>query len=239
MILYLLLVGTAFICTAVSAVKNKATQRIYTGCIKANQVALTFDDGIGNYTEELLDLLAFYQVKASFFILGETLDEDRFQFEEHKNLLIRMIQDGHVVGTHSFDHPDFTKISSEEITRQLLTTDAAIKKVLGVRPRFLRPPFGHLNKKVLKHLTSLGYLVVTWNKDTNDWRHQGSQEAITDFVKYEIGRPSVKSEGVIILQHDTLKTSIKLQGNIIRMLRKKGYKFVSLQECLGHKPYRI
>lgn len=195
---------------------------------------MTFDDGISVYTNELLDVLKNYHVQATFFILGQTLDSNIF----FKKTLIRMVRDGHVIASHSFNHPDLTTLNKNQIKDQMVRTEGAIKSIIGIRPRFMRPPFGYLDQKSTEMLKSLGYIIINWNHDTNDWRHQDSYGNIVGYVQHQISIPHIKNEGPIILQHDSLRSSIQLQSGIIRILRKKGYEFVSMYECIEEEPYR-
>lgn len=197
-------------------------------------MALTFDDGISNYTDDLLDILEANNVPATFFILGQSLSNNI----SNKRTLVRMIRAGHVVASHSYNHPDLTNLTEDDINEQMKRTDESIRSVVGIRPRFMRPPYGYVNQKVIRVLKSSGYVIINWNHDTNDWRHQDSYGNIVGYVQNQISLPRSKNEGPIILQHDSLKSSIQLQSGIIRILRKKGYDFVPMHECIGEKPYR-
>ncbi len=209
------------------------------GCINPRHLALTFDDGIGPYTGKLLDVLKSHRIRGNFFILGNTLSPEILYAEHHKYLLVRMIREGHLVGSHSFDHPDLTGLSTEELRRQMRKTDQAIQSVVGVRPRFVRPPYGYVNRRVVGVLKRDGYILINWNKDTNDWRHQDNHRAILTFVKDSIPKASKSREGPIVLQHDTLKSSLLLASKIIQIIRDKGYEFVTIDECIGQLPYRM
>jgi peptidoglycan/xylan/chitin deacetylase (PgdA/CDA1 family) len=237
-VLTLILVVLVYLEPWVVSGKSSGKVQIITGCRDHKHLALTFDDGIGHYTEGLLDVLRRNGVKATFFLLGQTLGTDNPRSQAHQKIVRRMVREGHIVGSHTWDHPDLRDLSKEEIQSQMKRTDAVIKEAIGVRPRLFRPPFGYIDTRVARILAAEGYLVITWNQDTNDWRHQGSSDTIIDFVQHDIPRPHHEREGPIILQHDTLKTATKLQSRIIRILRKKGYQFVTLYECIGEKPYR-
>lgn len=213
---------------------NNYKNHVITGCMNPRHVALTFDDGISEYTNDLLEILNQQRVKATFFILGQSLNSSTY----NKRTLVRMIREGHVIGSHSFDHPDLTGLSKEQIKNQMARTDDVIKSVIGVRPRLMRPPYGYVNQKVFNVLSSSGYLIVNWNHDTNDWRYQDSYGTIVGYVQNEITFPRPTNQGPIVLQHDSLQSSIKLQGGIIKILRKKGYEFVTMYECIGQEPYR-
>ena len=206
---------------------------VINGCRNPRHVALTFDDGISDYTEELLDILHRHRVKATFFILGHTLHST-----PNKKLLIRMVREGHIVGSHSYDHPDLTKISREDTRNQMISTDEAIQSVIGIRPRFMRPPYGYVDYNVVRTLTSMGYIIINWNHDTNDWKFQNNYGTIVNYVQNEISFPKNTNKGPIILQHDSLQSSIRLQSGIIKILKRKGYEFVTMYECIGQEPYR-
>ena len=195
---------------------------------------MTFDDGISDYTDILLDILEHNDVKATFFILGQSLLSNTL----YKRTLIRMIREGHVVASHSFNHPDLTKLSKDQIIEQMERTDEVIQSIIGIKPRFMRPPYGYVNQKVVTVLRSAGYLIINWNHDTNDWRHQDSYANIVGYIQNQISFPRTKDEGPIILQHDSLRSSTHLQSGIIKILRHKGYQFVSMYECIGQEPYR-
>lgn len=205
-----------------------------TGCRNPKHLALTFDDGISDFTDDLLDILKHNNVPATFFILGQSLVSNNF----YKRTLIRMVREGHVVASHSFNHPDLTNLSKDQISEQMRQTDEIIQSIIGIRPRFMRPPYGYVNQKVVNVLRSSGYVIINWNHDTNDWKHQDSYGNIVGYVQNQISFPHAKDEGPIILQHDSLKSSIQLQSGIIRILRQKGYQFVSMYDCIGQEPYR-
>ncbi len=206
-----------------------------TGCRNPKHLALTFDDGVSDFTDDLLDILKENHVPATFFILGQSLESNNF----YKRTLIRMIREGHVIASHSFNHPDLTSLSRDQIFEQMERTDQVIQSIVGIRPRFVRPPYGYVNQKVVNVLRSCGYIIINWNHDTNDWKHQDSYGNIVGYVQNQISIPQTKDEGPIILQHDSLRSSIQLQSGIIRILRKKGYQFVSMYECIDEEPYRI
>ena len=100
---------------------------VVTGCRNPRHVALTFDDGISDYTNELLEILKRYRVQATFFVLGQTLETNNF----FKKLLIRMVREGHVVASHSYNHPDLTSLSKNQIRDQMERTEVSIQSIIG------------------------------------------------------------------------------------------------------------
>ena len=105
-------------------------------------IAITFDDGPhATYTPKVLDMLKEKGVHVTFFVLGENL-----QSSGQRAILKRAFDEGHEIGSHSYNHPDFKKLSSDEITEQLQKTDSAIEAVIGKTPILFRPPYGSYNQ---------------------------------------------------------------------------------------------
>ena len=102
----------------------------------------------------------------------------------------------------------------------------------------MRPPYGYVDYNVVRTLTSMGYIIINWNHDTNDWKFQNNYGTIVNYVQNEISFPKNTNKGPIILQHDSLQSSIRLQSGIIKILKRKGYEFVTMYECIGQEPYR-
>src|SRR2546425_12660844 len=104
--------------------------------VDGSYIAMTFDDGpSASLTPKLLDLLAAHHIKATFFVIGENV-------AEHPEIVARAAREGHEIGNHSWSHPNFAKMSQENVRSQLQRTDDAIKNATGIRPMLLRPPYG-------------------------------------------------------------------------------------------------
>ncbi len=210
-------------------ITNALKMNIIKHCVVPGMIALTYDDGVSPYTSELLNILEDEGIRATFFVLGTMLRSD---MSMARSLLKRMWKSGHDLGSHSFDHPYLTQISDDAIEYQMASTDNLISQILGVTPLAMRPPYGDYDGRVLKILDRMGYMVVTWSVDSNDWRMANSPSSqIVSSVCSEIEPRSRASE--IILFHDTVKASVHAQRQIIRGLKAKGYKFGNLSECLG------
>lgn len=109
-------------------------------CIIPKHVSLTYDDSVSEFTPLLLDILRKYGIRATFFILGKSVYNDkRFQM-----ILKRMICEGHLVAAHSWDHKDLTQISTQEIYEQILKSEDTFTSILGFCPRIFRPPYGYM-----------------------------------------------------------------------------------------------
>jgi peptidoglycan/xylan/chitin deacetylase (PgdA/CDA1 family) len=206
-------------------------------CSVPGSFALTYDDGPGPYTPQLLDLLRRKNVTATFFVVGEQVDWNR-------DTLKRILNEGHLIASHTWNHSDLAFLSNAEIRSQMLSTDALIKEVTGVAPLFMRPPYGSFNESTKKYLLSMGYRIVMWNLDTLDWKyHDNNPNVIYETIKKAITGDSkfVQSNGWITLQHDIHKGTIEQQERIIDLIKGLGYKFVTANECMGNSlrdPYR-
>ena len=153
-------------------------------------IALTFDDGPhGTLTPLLLDALKEKNAKATFFVMG-------IKIATHKSIIERAIAEGHEIANHVWNHPVLTKISKEAVFDQLLRTNIAIKEVLNIEPKVMRPPYGNTNGKLNAFIQDKGNLsVIMWSLDTLDWKRPPPQQIVDLTVS------KVKS-GDIILCHD-------------------------------------
>lgn len=179
-------------------------------------VALTFDDGPNaDYTETLLKGLEERGVKATFFLVGS-------EVEKHPEI-VRKIQDGgHLIGTHSYDHVNLYELSDNAAMEQVEKTNAAICRITGEYPQYIRPPFGCWNES-LDDETSM--VKVFWDVDPKDWA-TNSAELVAKRVVSKV------EESDIILLHDASESSVKAAFMIIEELKKAGYTFVTVDEML-------
>lgn len=189
-------------------------------------VALTFDDGPDNtYTPKILDILEAKGVPATFFIVGS-------QAQYFPDMLKRIVKDGFALGNHTWDHPELLKLTPQQITQEIGSTEDEIQKVTGLRPDLFRPPYGEYTDQDIQLIRNLGYRVVMWSVDTVDWSG-ASAEQILSTVKQKI------SPGGIVLQHSlqfkpgVLDGTVEALPKIIDQLRSEGYQFVTVQTLLS------
>lgn len=184
-----------------------------------NQIALTFDDGPSSRTTpQVLDILKQYNIKATFFVLG-------IQVKENPAILRRIVAEGHEIGNHSFNHPQLTKLTDEAVREQLVSTQHEIRKVVGFVPTMLRPPYGAYKPKMIPLFEELGFHVVLWSVDTNDWRYKG------DAIERTASRET--RNGSIILFHDIKKETVRVLPQIVEELLGRGFKPVTVSELTG------
>ena len=180
------------------------------------QVALTFDDGpLPLYTPLILDVLARYDVPATFFVVGRSA-------EQLPGLLQRMRAEGHSVQNHTYDHAWLTRYSDTAVRSQLADTDRIIEAAIGVTPGCMRPPFGAVNDRIRSTSADLGLEVVMWDVDPWDWKLPGSGAVANHVIRYTGG-------GDIVLLHDGAgHGTIGALPRIIESLRDRGLEFVTL-----------
>ena len=183
---------------------------------KHPQAALTFDDGPDiRYTPLLLDGLKERNVRVSFFLLGEKV-------EQYPELVERMQKEGHLVGNHTYHHVQLNKLNETKAREEILKTNNLIYETTGVYPLYLRPPFGAW-KKNLELCVEM--FPVFWDIDTLDWKSQ-NVEAILETAG---DRPE---DGSIILMHDEYETSVEAAFLLIDRLKKTGYEFVTVDHLI-------
>ncbi|MGG1876202.1 polysaccharide deacetylase family protein [Paenibacillus cisolokensis] len=193
---------------------------------RVKRIALTFDDVPDpRFTGKVLDVLQQYDVKATFFVVGN-------RAKKHPDLLKRIHEEGHAIGNHSYNHAQLNKLRLPDFIKQIERTNAVIESIVGVTPTLIRPPYGDINEEQLRWARKNGYKVVNWNVDSLDWKGLNKDE-----VKHNI--LSAIGPGSIVLQHagggagSDLTGSIQALPEIITELKRQGYDFVTLPDMLG------
>jgi len=203
--------------------KTSAQQNITFSVVHTDgpYIAMTFDDGpSATLTPKLLDLLAARHIKVTFFVIGENV-------AEHPEIVARAAREGHEIGNHSWSHPNFAKMSQENVRSQLQRTDDAIKNATGKRPTLMRPPYGSLTDRE-KHWIhdEFGYEVILWDVDPYDWKRPGPAVVRNRILKET--RP-----GSIVLSHDIHPGTIEAMPATLDALEAKGFKFVTVSELIS------
>jgi len=183
-------------------------------------IALTFDDGPGPYTAQLLDILDQHGAKATFFLIGSKVSAQA-------DVLRRMHARGHQLGNHSWSHPELPKLPVDQIAGEIDRTNDAIKQATGITPAILRPPYGAVNGAVLEQLRLRGMSSILWSVDTRDWADRNSEIVCSRAA----GEPP---PGAIILMHDIHQTSVGAAPCILSALKQQGYSFVTIQGLIGN-----
>lgn len=188
-------------------------------CAKVKCVALTFDDGPVKGTEPLLKILAAHHAKATFFVLGAMV-------EENPDMLRREVAAGHEIGNHTWGHPQLTILPAAEIRRQIKSTSDIIKKVSGVTPRLLRPPYGATSGRVSRIARSFGLTQITWSVDPQDWKETSAGPVVKRIN-------AQTQDGDIVVAHDIRPSTVRAMPEILTSLERRGFTFATVSELLA------
>lgn len=176
-------------------------------------MALTFDDGPGERTAELLAVLEQYDAHATFFMQG-------INIPGNEEIVKKMEEIGCELGNHSYDHPQLSTLDPAGIQKQLGDTDSLIEAACGKRSTVLRPPYGDINDTVK---ASVGMPMILWNIDTLDWKTRDTQATIDCVL-------NTADDGDIILMHDIHSASVDAAIQLIPKLIENGYQLVTVSE---------
>ncbi|GGZ83649.1 polysaccharide deacetylase family protein [Streptomyces echinoruber] len=180
---------------------------------RGRTMLLTFDDGPDpRCTPHILDTLARYDVRATFFVCGEMADWNR-------DLLARMADEGHVVGNHTWSHPLLTGLSRSGVRSEMERTSDVVEEACGERPQWFRAPYGAWNRTVFQLGAELGMEPLAWTVDTGDWAAPGTR-AIVDRVE------NGAAPGVVVLSHDAggdRSQSVRALRSYLPWLLDSGY----------------
>ncbi|GAB2488192.1 polysaccharide deacetylase family protein [Nocardiopsis aegyptia] len=185
-------------------------------CARLKCVALTFDDGPGAYTDELLDTLAGYDAQATFYVLGSKV-------AHHTDTLQRMVEEGHEVGNHSWDHADLATLSADAVEKDMERTNEAIREATGTEPATMRPPYGSLDDTAR---SAIDQPMVLWDVDTLDWQSRDA-DTVTDVTLDET------APGSVVLFHDIHESTVEAVPAVLKGLHRQGYHFVTVDELFS------
>ncbi len=159
------------------------------------ELALTFDDGPNPaWTPRLLDILAANNVRATFFMVGSFADAER-------QLARRVIAEGHLIGNHSWSHPNLARTAAAQVREELKRTSDTLTQIIGSPIRYFRPPYGARRPVVLRTAREMGMIPVLWNAMTTDWK-EPSAARIAQRLKAKIDRNQRAGWATTIVLHD-------------------------------------
>lgn len=195
--------------------------RVSSVSVPTKTVALTFDDGPhGTLTPRILNILAKYNAKCTFFVLGSNV-------QRNPGIVSRMASEGHEVANHSWNHPNLAQSSYDTVSSQMSRTNEAIMNACGRKPRLMRPPYGACSSALSSRLKSdFGLTTVLWSVDTNDWRKPGVSAIVSRAVNG--ARP-----GSIILVHDIHSSTADAVEGIVRGLKERGFELVTVSTLMN------
>lgn len=199
---------------------------IYIGDITKKEVYFTFDNGYeAGYTAKILDTLKKEHVPAAFFITGHYI-------KDQPELVRRMVREGHIIGNHSWGHPDLSRISDEKYKIELEKLRQAYTELTGKRSMpYLRPPRGTFSERSMKLAQEQGYISVFWSAAYKDWLRDQPRGA--DYAYMQIMKRM--HPGAILLLHTVSSDNAEALPRVIHDLKKMGYHFRSLDDLTAKK----
>ena len=204
--------------------RNLKLMNDYNGIAMGNKnskyVYLTFDEGYeAGYTEKILDVLKENNVKATFFITGHYLNTAR-------DIVKRMIDEGHIVGNHTAKHKSMPSLSDEDLKDEVIKLQTAVYDMTGYEMKYIRPPKGEYSQRTLNLTNKLGYTTVMWSLAYDDWdeQKQGREEYGKQIIIDNI------HSGAVILLHATSKDNSEILDGVIKEVKKLGYEFKGIDD---------
>ncbi|KAF9273788.1 Carbohydrate esterase 4 protein [Linnemannia elongata] len=223
---------------------------VYTNCVVPGTYSISYDDGPSAYTHELLDLLDKEQIKVTFFVNGN--NDGCIYDPTVRSVIKRAYESGHQIASHTWSHPQLTTLTVDQITLQMKRVEQALLDILGIVPRYMRPPFGDgtfgngnaNDVKVQSTLKSLGYVIATWDIATTDADIDDNNPVhkLTDDALAKVERGVVTSAvsaapagaNHMQLMHDTYQRTVRqLSPWSITYIKGLNYKIVPVAACLG------
>ncbi len=195
------------------------------------KVTFTFDDGPSHRTTPLLlENLANWDVRATFFVVGRRVGGNSPIAERNREVLREEVRQGHIIGSHSYSHPMFYGLEPKSQLREIVAAEAAIRRVTGLTVRVYRPPYGALTRFAARQLQKRGYAVADWNLATGDPFGRSVAKVLATAMK-----KLRKHQGGIFLMHDTYGWSAAAVPLIVRA--------ILLESCVllerGERPYLV
>ena len=188
-------------------------------------IVLSFDDGPSAYTERLLDILEKHGAKGTFFLVGKGISY-------RADTVKRMYEAGHDVGTHTWSHPELTRLTRDEIISEITMANEKLNQITGGHSYLVRPPYGSYNDEVRAIGAELGVAYVNWSVDTLDWRIKNAEQLHDKII-------SSARSGTIILCHDIHKTTVDAMETVIPTLISEGYQLVTFTEMMAFSHERL
>ena len=217
----LMAVGTVYAARTNSAevLARKRELPVYSVERDDGRIAISFDAAWGgDKTEKILDILDEYGVKTTFFLVDTWT-------QKYPELVKEIHARGHEIGNHSTTHPQMSKLSADQIRKELSGMSARLESVIGERPALFRPPFGDYSNQVILTARAEGYVPVQWSVDSLDWKNRGAQDVIRRAT-------SGVHSGDIVLFHNDAKDILDALPTILKRYREQGLLVVPVGELL-------
>lgn len=231
---HIMLAIAAVLCITVIAVgsvkifaENDRRLPIYCVDCEEKKIAISFDAAWGNDdTQTLIDILAEYDVPATFFVVGAWVDK----YPES----VKALSDaGHQIQNHSNTHPYMTQLSKEQMQNEIKACNEKIAAVTGKTPTLLRPPYGDYDNCVVETVEGLGMYTIQWSVDSLDWKDNATADSICKRVTSKV------CPGSIVLFHNDADHTPEALPSILKCLKDEGYEFVFISDLIMKDNYTI
>lgn len=217
----LLAAGSAYVTQADCAevLARKRELPVYSVERDDRKIAISFDAAWGgDKTEGILDILDEYGVKTTFFLVDTWT-------QKYPGLVKEIHTRGHEIGNHSTTHPQMSRISTEQMRKELSVMAQNVEKLTGERPTLFRPPYGDYSNQVILTAREEGYTPVQWSVDSLDWKNRGAE----DMIRRATGKIN---SGDIVLFHNDAKYILDALPAILKSYREQGFTVVPVGELL-------
>ncbi|KAI9776703.1 MAG: hypothetical protein M1839_009430 [Geoglossum umbratile] len=204
-------------------------------CAQDNVMALTFDDGPYIYTQHILDLLASYSAKATFFITGNNLGKGRIDDPAtgYPTIIQRMVREGHQVASHTWGHQNLSSMTSGKLDQQMYYNEMAFRNILGYFPTYMRPPYSQCSITCENRMSTLGYHIIYFDMDTQDYLND-DPTLIQNSKNIFDSAAATKADNYLVIGHDVhQQTAYNLTDYILGRMKTLGYGSVTVGQCLG------
>jgi len=210
------------------------------GCTTPGTVAITYDDGPQKvFTSHILDVMASYNAKATFFITGNNINKGQIDITpEFSSVLKRMDSEGHQLASHTWTHLDLSAVSQQDRYNQMIKNEMALRNIVGKIPTYMRPPYSSCTAEsgCEKDMADLGYHVTYFNLDTDDYEHDSTtliQYSKDVFLGNVTSGPAASNQWLEIGHDIHEQTAMNLTEYMLSTLTQLGYKAVTVGDCLG------
>lgn len=212
---------------------TRAAAQVVTKCTVPNTVALTFDDGPYWYIYDISKALVAAGAKGTFFFNGNNYG---CIYDADNAKRVKYAYDkGHQIASHTWGHKDLATLTWDQVHDEMWRVELALRKIAGVVPAFMRPPFGSYNDNVRNVAGARGQKVAIWDFDSGDSTGSTPAQSKAKYDQIIAQRPST----INALNHETYeRTAHEVIPYVIPKLQAAGYKLVTLAECLGEQPYQ-
>jgi len=206
-------------------------------CTVPGTIALTYDDGPWTFTNQLLDLLSTNGVKVTFFVTGNNLDKGSIdEVQQWRDVVARAYNDGHQIASHTWDHFDLDSLSESDRRFQMTRLETALVSIIGRYPTYMRPPFIRCQGPCLATMNDLGYHVMIWDLNTDDYNNASPTliENSKNNVRVAVDGTNPANRNFMSIAHDIHEqTVVSLTQYQIDIGKKNGYRHVRIGECFG------